>query len=45
MKYVAFFRYVNFGREGSPSSEHLVEAFGGPDVAKNHQTNGTIVCR
>ncbi len=43
MKQVAFFRYVNFGKVGSPRSEHLVEAFGGPAVATNHQTNGTII--
>lgn len=42
-KHVAFFRYVNFGKTGSPRSEHLIEAFGGSAVATSHQTNGTIV--
>ncbi|MDJ0315624.1 DUF1697 domain-containing protein [Arthrobacter antibioticus] len=42
-KHVAFFRYVNFGKLGSPTSKDLVDAFGGPDMARNHQTNGTII--
>lgn len=43
MKYVAIFRDLNLGQHGSPSSSELLEAFGGPEVATNFQTNGTVV--
>lgn len=43
MKHVAFFRYVNFGKPGSPTSTDLIEALGGSDIAINLQTNGTVI--
>ncbi|WP_183643749.1 DUF1697 domain-containing protein [Neomicrococcus lactis] len=43
MKYVALFRNLNLGQKGSPSSGELLDAFGGPEVATNFQTNGTVV--
>ncbi|MGL4340057.1 MAG: DUF1697 domain-containing protein [Rhodoglobus sp.] len=40
---VALFRNLNLGHSGSPSGAELVEAFGGPGVARSFQTNGTVV--
>lgn len=42
-QHVVFFRNLNLGHVGSPSGSVLVEAFGGPAVAANFQTNGTVV--
>ncbi len=43
MTNVAFFRNLNLGHRGSPTSDELVAAFGGPTVARNFQTNGTVL--
>ena len=43
MSYVALFRNLNLGHPGSPSGPALLDAFGGPTVAANFQTNGTVV--
>lgn len=43
MTSVALFRNLNLGHVGSPSGATLVDAFGGPAVAANFQTNGTVV--
>lgn len=40
---VALFRNVNLGHPGSPTGDELVEAFGGPAVARSFQSNGTVV--
>lgn len=40
---VAFFRNLNLGHAGSPSGKELVDAFGGEDIARNFQTNGTVI--
>lgn len=45
MAFVAFFRNVNLGQPGSPTSRQILDAFGGPAVARNFQTNGTVVFR
>lgn len=41
--HVAFFRNLNLGQPGSPSGVELTDAFGGQRVARNFQTNGTVV--
>lgn len=43
--FVAFFRNVNLGQPGSPTSPQILDAFGGPTLARNFQTNGTVVFR
>jgi len=43
MKFVALFRNVNLGHDGSPSGAVLLEAFGGASAATSFQTNGTVV--
>jgi hypothetical protein len=43
MTRAAFFRNLNHGHRGSPTGAQLVEAFGGPDVARAFQTNGTVL--
>lgn len=43
MTSVALFRNLNLGHSGSPSGADLVDAFGGPAVARSFQTNGTVV--
>jgi len=40
---VALFRNLNHGHAGSPSGAELVEAFGGPGMARAFQTNGTVL--
>lgn len=43
MIHVALFRNLNLGHRGSPTGQELVAAFGGPAVARNFQTNGTVL--
>lgn len=43
MTQVAFFRNLNLGHRGSPTGNELVAAFGGPAVARNFQSNGTVL--
>jgi uncharacterized protein (DUF1697 family) len=43
MMHIALFRNLNLGHRGSPTGDELVDAFGGPTVARNFQTNGTII--
>lgn len=43
MTQVALFRNLNLGHRGSPTGNELVAAFGGPAVARNFQTNGTVL--
>lgn len=43
MNSVAFFRNLNLGHPGSPTGAELVEAFGGPGVARCFQSNGTVL--
>lgn len=43
MTSVAFFRNLNLGHPGSPTSAELVEVFGGPGAARCFQSNGTVV--
>ncbi len=43
MTRVAFFRNLNHGHRGSPTGAQLVEAFGGPEVARAFQGNGTVI--
>lgn len=43
MTHVVFFRSLNLGHHGSPSGNELVAAFGGPAMAMNFQTNGTVL--
>lgn len=43
MRQVALFRNLNLGHAGSPTGEELVAAFGGTALARNFQTNGTVL--
>lgn len=43
MSQVALFRNLNLGHPGSPTGEELVAAFGGTALARNFQTNGTLL--
>lgn len=43
MTQVALFRNLNLGHRGSPTGEELVAAFGGVALARNFQTNGTVL--
>jgi len=43
MTRAAFFRNLNHGHRGSPTGAQLVEAFGGPGVARAFQGNGTVL--
>jgi uncharacterized protein (DUF1697 family) len=43
MSQVALFRNLNLGHPGSPTGEELVAAFAGTALARNFQTNGTVI--
>lgn len=43
MTHVALFRNLNLGHRASPTGDELLAAFGGPAVARNFQTNGTVL--
>jgi Protein of unknown function (DUF1697) len=43
MSQVALFRNLNLGHAGSPTGAELVDAFGGTSLARNFQTNGTVL--
>lgn len=45
MTTVALFRNLNLGHPGSPSRHELLDAFGGATVARNFQTNGTVIVK